>query len=112
MALIKGKTVTLYQKVKSGKDSFNHDTYTETSIDVENVLITPVSSEAIVNELQLSGKRLVYELCIPKGDTHTWDDSKVGFYGETWHTFGYPEEWIDENVPLLWNKKIKVERYG
>lgn len=112
MALIKGITVTLYEKTLSGVDGFNAPIYTETAVLVENVLITPVSSEDVINDLQLYGKRAVYELSIPKGDDHVWEDRNVEFFGHKWKTFGFCREWIEENVPLNWNKKIKVERYG
>ena len=112
MALIKGITVTLYEKTRSGEDDFNAPIYTETPVQVENVLVTPVSAEDIINDLQLYGKRAVYELSIPKGDTHQWEDRTVEFFGHKWRTFGFCREWIEENLPLNWNKKIKVERYG
>ena len=112
MALIKGITVTLYEKTLSGVDDFNAPVYTETPVQVENVLVTPVSAEDVINELQLYGKRAVYELSIPKGDTHEWEDRTVEFFGHKWRTFGFCREWIEENLPLSWNKKIKVERYG
>lgn len=111
MALIKGIDVVLHDKSEAGVDAFNHATYIETAVTVPNVLVTPASSEAIVNELQLSGKKLVYELCIPKSDTHTWEDRIIEFFGEKFHSFGLPETYIAANVPLGWNRKIKVERY-
>ena len=112
MALIKGITVTLYEKTRSGVDDFNAPVYTETPVQVENVLVTPVSTEDVINDLQLYGKRAVYELSIPKGDAHEWEDRTVEFFGHKWRTFGFCCEWIEENLPLRWNKKIKVERYG
>ena len=81
-------------------------------MDVENVLVSPVSAEDLVGETQLNGKRAVYELCIPKGDNHDWQDKRVEFFGQMWRTFGIPLQWIEKNVPLDWNIKIKVERYG
>lgn len=111
-SLIKGITVTLYEKQRTGKDGFNNPVYTETPVKVENVLVCPVSTEDILSGIQLHGKKAVYELCIPKGDTRNWQDKRVEFFGQMWHTFGFPMQWIEENVPLDWNQKIKVERYG
>jgi hypothetical protein len=71
-----------------------------------------VSSTDVVDDLDLSGKRAIYELCIPKGDQHDWVDTTVYFYGKAWRTIGYPQEWIEANVPLRWNRKVKVEAYG
>ena len=112
MALIKGITVTLYDKVEAGVDSFNKTIWTETPVEVENVLVTPTSATDITTETSLYGKASVYQLCIPKGDSHTWEDRVVEFFGAKWHTFGYSQYWIEENVPLEWNRKISVEKYG
>lgn len=111
MARIQGVTIQLYEKTESGKDAFNRPIYTETIADVDNVLIGEPSTEDIVDTLNLTGKRLAYTLAIPKGDTHTWTDRKVGFFGEVFRTIGNPTQGIEANIPLLWNKKVKVERY-
>lgn len=108
--MIKGITVTLYVKTQTGTDGFGVPVYTETTVDVPNVLVTPTSNEQIVADLELYGKRSVYELSIPKGDTHDWTDTKVVFFGETFRTFGSGVRYIDANVPLKWNQKVKVER--
>ena len=112
MAFLKGKTIILYEKTQTGTDAFKAPIYTETQVEVENVLICPASTEAITDGVQLYGKHAIYELCIPKDDTHDWENRTVEFYGEKWRTFGIPLEWIEENVPLSWNRKVKVERYG
>lgn len=112
MSRIRGITVALYTRTQAGIDSFNRPIYSETPVEVENVLVTPATAEDVVNELSLSGKHLAYELSIPKGDTNDWEDKKVSFFGETFRTFGPVRQWIEEMVPLDWNKKIKVERYG
>lgn len=111
-SLIHGITVTLYEPTQTGTDPFNQPVYTELPVAVENVLVCPVSAEDLVSEVQLHGKHAVYELCIPKGDSHDWEDKTVEFFGQKWRTFGFPLKWIEENVPLDWNMKIKVERYG
>lgn len=110
--MIKGITVLLTVRVQSGTDDFNRPTYTETVTSVDNVLVGPAGTEAVVNDLQLYGKHLAYELYIPKGDSHDWTDATVQFFDQTFRTYGMPEQWIGENVPLGWNKRVKVERYG
>ena len=111
-SLIQGITVRLYEPTQTGVDAFNSPIYSEQPVDVENVLVSPVSAEDLVGETQLNGKRAVYELCIPKGDNHDWQDKRVEFFGQMWRTFGIPLQWIEQNVPLDWNIKIRVERYG
>lgn len=110
-ALIKGIPVTLYQRAQTGTDAFGAPTYTETPVTVENVLAAPVAAEAVVNGQQLSGRRLVYELCIPKVDSHSWEGCRVEFFGQTFRAFGPVTEYIDAMTPLDWNRKVKVERY-
>lgn len=112
MAMIKGITVTLLEKTETGKDGFGHPVYKENPVEVENVLVSPASSSEIVNELNLSGKKAVYTLAIPKGDTHSWEGCRVRFFGAEWKVIGFPVMGIEENIPLDWNKKVTVERYG
>lgn len=105
-------TVTLYEKTPDGEvDAFNKATYTETPVDVPGVLYAPSSSQEILDGINLYGKKAIYTLAIPKGDTHHWEDCKVSFGGNDFHVFGIPLEGIDENIPLAWNKKVTVERY-
>lgn len=111
MAIIKGITVTLYEKVQTGSDPFNKAIYTETPVDVANVLVSPTKAEENLAINDLYGKTAVYTLAIPKGDTHEWEDCKVTFFGKDWHVFGIPLEGIECDIPLDWNKKVTVERY-
>ena len=112
MPLIKGITVRLYQRTRSGVDELNAPIYTESAVDVENVLVSPVSVDDLIQDAKLYGKKAVYELHIPKGDTHNWENVTVEFFGQRWKTFGFVSEYIEELAPLDWNKKVKVERYG
>lgn len=111
MVKIKGITVTLINKKEVGKDPFGSPIYNDVEIEVDNVLVAPTSSEDIVNQLNLTGKKAVYTLAIPKGDTHDWEDKEVRFFGKRWRVFGIPLEGIEDLIPLDWNKKVMVERY-
>jgi hypothetical protein len=108
---MRGITVTLHNRVQNGTDAFNRPIYEESTTTVDNVLIGEPNTEDIVNEMNLSGKRLAYTLAIPKGDDHDWKDAVVEFFGERFRTFGAPTQGIDHLIPLQWNKKVKVERY-
>ena len=111
--MIQGITVTLCTRNmnSSGTDAFNRPVYVETEVQVPNVLVYPATSEDITAELNLNGKHLEFYLCVPKGDTHTWTDRNVKFFGETWKVYSLPEEWIDANNPSIWNRRYKCERY-
>lgn len=110
--MIKGIQVTLYEKKISGEDAFGRKIYTETPVTVENVLVAPVSTTEVLDMMNLTGKKAVYNIAIPKGDNHAWEDCRVDFFGESWNVIGFPQQGIEENIPLDWNKKWMVERYG
>ena len=65
---------------------------------IENVLVGEPSSTGTS-----------YMLAIPKGDVHDWTDRMVEFFGRKFRTIGLAEQGIEENIPLLWHKKVKVE---
>ena len=109
---MRGISITLYTTTQTGTDEFNRPVFAETPVTVENVLIGDPSTDDIANELNLTGKRLAYTLAIPKGDTNDWTDKTVEFFGEKFKTIGEPTQGIDHLIPLSWNKKVKVERYG
>lgn len=111
MALIKGITVTLFEKNITGKDSLNHSTYDIKPIQVDNVLVAPMSTTDIPTSTEADRRKATYQLAIPKGDTHNWNNADVEFFGAKWHTVGLPIEGIESNIPLDWNKKVTIERY-
>lgn len=108
---IKGIPVKLSVRTQKGIDGFKRPIYETSQEVVENVLVGEPSAEDVVNEINLSGKRIAYVLAIPKGDTHIWENTEVEFWGMTFKTVGIPTQGIDDNIPLKWNKKVKVERY-
>lgn len=104
-----GITVTLLDKRQTGTDAFNRPIYGEEPIEISNVLVAPVSSQEMLDMLNLTGRRAVYQLAIPKGDAHIWEDRRVQFFGRTWRTIGVPISGIDNLIPLTWNTKVSVE---
>ena len=109
--MIKGVPIILCKKEKVGTDPLNQPIYEEKEIIVENVLIAPSTTDDIVTSTDLVGKKAVYTLAIPKGDTNNWENQRVKFFGHTWLVFGFTLQGIEENIPLQWNKKVMVERY-
>ena len=110
--MIHGITITLFQKQKKGVDGFGHPIYEETSELVENVLVAPAQEQEILDTLNLTGRKAIYTLAIPKGDTHDWENAEVEFFGRKWKTIGMPISGIDTLIPLQWNMKVRVENYG
>lgn len=111
MARIKGITVTLISNKKVGTDPFDNPIYEDVEIEVDNVLVSPTSTDDVVNTKDLTGRTAIYTLAIPKGDTNTWENQEVRFFGERWRVFGIPLQGIENLIPLDWNKKVMVERY-
>lgn len=109
--MIKGISITLYEKIQTGTDDLNSPVFTETPVEVDNVLVSPASADDVAESIRLYGKSIKLNLYIPKGDMHTWTDRTVEIMGERYRTVGIPKKWIEENVPLSWNKTIGVERY-
>lgn len=114
MGLLKGIDIILCDKRITGKDAFNHAIEEDVEITIHNVLVAPISQsgEEILRELSMDGKKARYHLAIPKEDDHNWDDKTVKFFGETWRTVGFSTVGIPELIPLGWNRKVVVERYG
>lgn len=112
MSRLSGITVTLYDQIVIGTDPLNKPITREAAIPVDNVLIAPVSSTEALETFNLTGRKAVYQLGIPKGDTHEWTaGKKVSFFDADWRIIGIPTEGIESMIPLSWNKKVQVERY-
>lgn len=111
-SLIKGIPVILYEKTRTGTDAFNAPVYTVVPVKVDNVLISPVSTEDLVDENGMTGRRAVCEISIPKKNTNDWENTTVEFLGQKWRTYGFVQSYLTENVPLDWDRKVRAERYG
>ena len=111
-SIIKGIPVTLSEKTVIGKDEFDRPLYREIPVTIENVLVAPASTTEILDALNLTGKKVVYNIAIPKGDNHTWQDCRVDFFGMSWQVIGFPQQGIEGNIPLDWNQKWQVALYG
>lgn len=112
MTRLKGITVTLYQRRTEGVDPFGAEEAVHERVEVGNVLVSPTASDEATLAQDLYGKKAVYTLAIPKGDAHDWEDAIVEFFGASWQVIGFVTQGIDDLIPLSWNKKVMVERYG
>ena len=112
---LRGITITLCERTQTGVDAFNRPVYQWTEESVDNVLVSPAGSTEILDTLNITGKKIVYKLAIPKGDDHVWENRKVilpaPFEGE-YITIGIPTAGIESMIPLGWNKQIQVAKYG
>lgn len=108
-----GISVTLEVKTQTGTDNFGQPIYKTTNESVSDVLVGEPSTDDVTNALAMYGKKVVYTLAIPKGDTHTWEDTYVTLpdpFGGRYHTVGFVTAGIEANIPLRWNKKVHLEQ--
>ena len=108
---LKGITVLLYERTQNGKDSLGNQIWKETPTEVENVLIGEPTTEEMESSINLYGKKLAYTLGIPKGDSHSWENARVDFFGQSFRAFGGVTQGIEAMIPLAWNRKVRVARY-
>lgn len=109
--MIKGITITLFEKKKIGYDPFKHPVYEEIPCTVDNVLVSPATVAEATDLQNLIGKKAVYNIAIPKGDAHKWEDNRVEFFGESWQVVGPVMRGIEANIPGTWHEIWKVVRY-
>lgn len=113
--LIKGRTITLFEKNKNGTNAFGEPVFSEEEVQVQNVLIEPTSAEDVVTEEQLYGRHSSFTLHIPKGDSHNWINCEVvlgaEFGQKRYRQFGDIKTYQEELLPLAWGKKVMVEDY-
>ena len=113
---MRGITVTLYETIETGRDAFNNPVYTETPVDVTNVLVGEPSTDDYTSAVAVFGKQIQFMLGIPKGDQHDWVNKKVTWRDaqgniQTVHTFGFPIMGVEANIPGPWHMKVRCEQY-
>ena len=109
------RTVFLRVKTQTGTDAFNAPIYAETEVAVDGVLIGEPTADDIVTSTNLYGKKAGVTLAIPKGDSHKWTDTTVRLpapWSAVYRTIGEPRYGIEENLPLAWNGRVLLEKYG
>lgn len=118
MGMLKGITVTLNTETIVDYDKFGAPIIETAKVDVENVLVGEPSTDDITTSVNLYGKKIIYMLGIPKGDTHDWKDKVVEWtdaYGieHKVKTFGFPITGVEANLParIPWHMKVRCEQY-
>lgn len=110
-----GKTVYLFDKIKTGEDPFGAPIYKEKREKIENVLIGQPQTTPITDSQNIQGKRGRFLLGIPKKDTHVWENKDVEFelcgrvYKCKTVAFAYVGQ--SELIPGPWKGYIEAEYY-
>lgn len=113
--MITGAAIKLAVRTETGRDPFNKPVYTDEWVTVDDCLVGQPTTDDVAQALDLYGKKAVYKIAIPKGDGHIWEDTLVELpapMSGVYRTIGFAVGGIEANIPLRWNKKILVERYG
>lgn len=107
-----GISITLVSKTQNGVDAFNQPIWKDSEITVDDVLVGEPSTDDIQNNITVYGKRTVYTLAIPKGDSNIWANGEVILpdpFGGRYRVIGNATAGIEANIPLRWNKKVHLE---
>lgn len=109
-----GVPVKLYQTTQTGTDDFGAPIYTEEPVTVDNVLVGSPTSTEVQDILNLTGKKVVYMLGIPKNDSNDWTNKKVELpapFSGIFRTIRFEITGIQDLIPMDWGRNIPVERY-
>ena len=109
--MIKGISIELKVKTLESIDDFGQKVYNDKWETIPNVLVGSPSAEDVTTALQMHGKKIRYQLAIPKGDMHSWEDTDVRLpepFKGIYHTVDTIAG-IENMIPLKWNKKVSIE---
>lgn len=111
--MIRGITIRLIERsvaAASGGTAVG----TENAVSVRNVLIGEPESRTMPDLLDPLGIRTSYTLALPKGDTHNWIGGIVTlpapWFGD-FYVDGEATAGIEANIPLCWNRKVRITRW-
>lgn len=99
------------KRVPTGaKDGLNDPIYSETTIEISDCLIAPITEPLDrVESAALDRDVAIVRIHLPKSDTRDISDSTVDYGGQTWRVIGKPVAFMDENTPTIWNRYVRAE---
>jgi len=108
--LLEGETVVVIQRAEVGRGAGNTPIYTTVEETVDNVLISPASTDDVIESNRPDGTELVWNLDFPKTFTGPLRGCRVRVRGEEFHVVGDPRPYLPTLTPGQWNRPVKVER--
>lgn len=112
--MLKGETIILYEFSGITLNELNEEIpVTETPTEVENVLWNTSSVDDITDSENMYGKVSKVTICIPKGDTHVWENRKIFIpsLNRFFRVYSQGLIGIESLIPLDWNAKYYCEYY-
>ncbi len=104
-------TIQIKTKVQTGTDELNRPIYEETWEEISGCVVGSPTSEDIESEMNLSGKRIAYEVFLPNDDSHTWSGASVMIKDKEYRVIGDVRESFVSFSHIPCNKLISVESY-
>lgn len=110
-----GETVTIITKSNTGKDAFSNPITSDIDVDINNVLVQPVSSLDITDGgNRPDGDKVAYRLMLPKAwvynqPTIDLRSSEFIVRGKRLKAIGNPGYFDDKNTPTEWCMSVNVE---
>ena len=109
--MISGTTVTVLTPYTNGTDRFNNVVYGLTGAEVDDVLVSPASTE-LLEAARENGVSVSYTLHFPKTFTGSLEGCEIELpapWSGRYRVVGNPQPYMDENTPTRWNRPVDVE---
>ena len=109
--MIIGASIVVNRPYQAGTDRFNNVVYGQTGETVDDVLISPGSTE-LLDASRPEGVSVAYTLHFPKTYTESLEGCTVElpapWTGE-YRVIGDPRAYMDANCPTRWNRPCEIE---
>lgn len=99
---MRGETVKVFSRVQDGVDELNNPIWLTEDYDIENVLVSPGTSQDVPESTRPDGVTVKYTLYIPKTFDGKLDHCTVDVRGELLDVVGSPRRFDLTNCPTEW----------
>lgn len=103
---MKGETVQVKIPSISGYDAHNNAIYSTETVEIDNVLIGPLSSTELSGSTRPDGWDIRYNLYFPKTFEGSLEGAEVCVRGQWLKVYGAPDYYL--GGPTDWNRTVEV----
>lgn len=105
-----GEIVLVEEPAVAGVDEFNAIIYGKSGWSaIDNVLVSPSSTDNVTDTNRPDGKIVVYTLHFPKTFDESLKGKKINVRGEVYKVIGDPKHYSAQATPGQWWMPVKVE---
>lgn len=104
-------TIKVKTRTQTGTDELNRPIYEEAWEEIPRCVVGSPTSADIESEMNLSGKRIAYEVFLPNDDAHMWSGASVMIKDKEYRVIGDVRESFISFSHIPCNKLISVEAY-